>query len=107
TALRTAALTHGHPHAYLSTGALAFLIAKLVRGDELHDAAEAVRAELAQHTSHDEVSRGISAAMRLAGSADTDPARLETRLGSGWKASEALSIGLYAALTSGSDFDSA
>lgn len=107
TAVRSAALTHGHPHAYLSTGALAFLIARLVRGDELHDAAEATRTELAGHTNHHEVSQGISAAMGLADSADTDPNTVETRLGTGWKASEALSIGLYAALTSGNDFDSA
>lgn len=105
--MRTAALTHGHPVAYLSTGALAFLVNRLVRGEELGDAVDGALEQLVRHRDHEDVSRRIGTAVRLARSGRTDPDDLARALGSGWTASEALAIGLHAALVGDGDFDAA
>lgn len=107
--MRTAALTHGNPVAFLSAGALAFLISRLVRGEDLPTAAAAAKDRLAEHSGHEEVSQRISAAVRLADadSGSVSPDTIEARLGSGWTAAEALGIGLYAALVTNGDFDRA
>lgn len=45
-----AALTHGHPSGYLAAGALALLVARLVAGDGLDTALDAVEARLVAET---------------------------------------------------------
>ncbi|WP_370591286.1 ADP-ribosylglycohydrolase family protein [Saccharopolyspora montiporae] len=105
--MRTAALTHGHRSAWYSAGALALLVSRTMHGDPLPAAVQAVLDELSGHAEHQEVSRRIDAAVRLAGTGPVDPPALERALGSGWTAVDALAIGLYAALAADGDFDTA
>lgn len=102
-----AALTHGHAMAYLSAGAMGFLVTRLVRGEPLDAATESIVDLLPRHAGHERISRRISAALRLARDGPGDPAILERELGTGWTAPDALGIGLYAALVSRGDFDTA
>lgn len=103
--MNAAALTHGHPMAYLSAGSLAFLISRLIRGEGLRSAADDVLGVLGEHAGYEEVRKLISAALRLADSGLAAPEDLERSLGNGSAAPEALAIGLYAALVSDGDFD--
>lgn len=105
--MRTAALTHGHPAAWLSAGALAFLVSRLMNGEPLATAVDAAMEQLTPHTGHEDVSRRITAAVRLARSGRIAPSDLERNLGTGSTAAEALGIGLYAALVCDGDFDAA
>ena len=104
-AMNTATLTHGDPVAYLSTGALAVLVFRLMRGEDLRTAADLAAEQAAKHAGHEEVTRRLHAATWLADSGESGPAIIETHLGSGRTAAEALAIGLFAALSSGGDFD--
>ncbi|MGP4016395.1 ADP-ribosylglycohydrolase family protein [Saccharopolyspora sp. 5N708] len=103
----TAALTHGHPTAWLSAGTLAFLVSRLMNGEPLAAAVDAALEQLAPHTGHEEVSRRITTAVRLARSGRIPPGDLERSIGTGATAAEALGIGLYAALVCDGDFDAA
>lgn len=104
-ARNTAALTHGSPAAYLSAGALAVLISRLMHEEPLPVAADTALNQLSRHPGHEDVTRAIEAARQVAVDGPVDPVDLEHRLGAGWTAPEALSIGLYAALACGVDFD--
>ena len=97
TAARAAALTHGHPSGYLSSGAFAHVVGELLRGATLPDAIASARVELVQWPDHDETMRSIDAAVALAASGVVDAERIET-LGGGWVGEEALAIGLCCAL---------
>ncbi|MER5392845.1 ADP-ribosylglycohydrolase family protein [Saccharopolyspora sp. NPDC002686] len=103
----TAALTHGHPTARLSAGALAFLTSRLLAGEPLSAAVDDVFGQLAAHSGHEEVTRRIGAATELARDGRVPPGEVERALGTGSTAAEALSIGLYAALVGEGDFDAA
>lgn len=103
----TAALTHGDPVAYLSAGTLAFLVSRLMNGRDIASAVDEASTELRRYRGHQEVDARITAAVRYAGSADTTPTHLETGIGNGWTAADALGIGLYAALVAERDFDAA
>jgi ADP-ribosylglycohydrolase len=105
--MTTAALTHGHPTALLSAGALAFLVSRLMNGESLTTAVDAVLGQLTPHAGHEEVSLRISAAVRLARDGRIAPGDLERSIGTGSTAAEALGIGLYAALVCDDDFDAA
>jgi ADP-ribosyl-[dinitrogen reductase] hydrolase len=100
--MRAAAITHGHPTAYLGAGAFAALVAALVDGASIQSAIDAVRKRLSQHKASRELLIAIDAAQELARS---DPQATLDRLGTGWVAEEALAISIYCALTA-SDFAS-
>ncbi|MDS1272523.1 ADP-ribosylglycohydrolase family protein [Lipingzhangella sp. LS1_29] len=93
-------LTHGHPTGQLAAGAFAVLIHRVVAGDRLPQALDAVLAELARHEDHTETTRALSAARRAA---EQDPVTADTveSLGQGWTGEEALSIAVYAVLVHG------
>ncbi|GAA0532062.1 hypothetical protein GCM10011581_16540 [Saccharopolyspora subtropica] len=103
----TAALTHGHPSALLSAGTLAFVVSRLVHGEPLGAAVDAALDQLAPHNGHEDVTRRITAAVRLARDGSAAPEDLERGIGTGATAAEALGIGLYAALVCDGDFDAA
>lgn len=105
--MRTAVLTHGHPTARLSTGALAFLVSRLLAGEALAGAVEEVLDQLSGHSGHEEVTRRIGAAVRLARAGRVAPTDLERALGTGATAAESLAIGLHAALVGDGDLDTA
>lgn len=101
-----AALTHGHPSAYLSAGAFAAIIQLVLNGASLEDAVAHALSLLTPHRGHDEVHTALRLAARL--SQDTVPCpRVVQSLGGGWAAEEALAIAIYCALACGDDFAAA
>lgn len=105
--VQLAALTHGHPSAYLSAGTLAFLLSRLLHGTSLQTALDDALDVLGEHQQHSEVSRRLTTAVRLAGGGPVGPEELVRSLGTGWSAPEALAIGVHAALSCGDDYDTA
>ncbi|MHB8280942.1 MAG: ADP-ribosylglycohydrolase family protein [Candidatus Humimicrobiaceae bacterium] len=49
-----AALTHGHPSGYLSAGALAYIIASIIEGQDIETAIKNPLTELEGHDNHEE-----------------------------------------------------
>ncbi len=98
-----AALTHGHPSGYLSAGALAFLITAIIEGEDLKTSLEKAMAELEAHPGHEECTRSLEQALRLAES-DLPDAKAIAQLGEGWVGEEALAISVYCALRYRGDF---
>ncbi|HEX3033357.1 MAG TPA: ADP-ribosylglycohydrolase family protein [Bacillota bacterium] len=98
-----AAITHGHPSGYLSAGALAYLIAALIEGQELETAIQNTQRELATHKHHEECTRSMQQALELARSNLPDEQAIR-QLGEGWVGEEALGIAVYCALKHQRDF---
>lgn len=102
-AANTAALTHGHKLAWISSGAFALLVSHIVH-EEL-SIAEALKKTLKaleesfpdSRTVVYELSRTIRSAVSLASSASSDLDAIHA-LGKGWVADEALAIGILCAL---------
>jgi ADP-ribosylglycohydrolase len=102
-----AAITHGHPAGYLSAGYLASVVAQVVAGEPLWNAAIKALDELKTkakgfdkelYTQVAECRTAIEHALDLA--ARGQPSREDVvALGEGWVAEEALAIALYCALT--------
>lgn len=92
-----AALTHGHPSGYLSAGALAFIIASIIDGEELETAVREALVELEKYEKHEECSKALQEAIDLYNS-DIKPHDAINRLGEGWVGQEALAISVYCAL---------
>lgn len=101
----SAALTHGHPSGYLSSGCFAVLVHGLLHGKPLLDALAAARDELVRHPGHEEQSAALDAALALAEQGPPTPEKLET-LGQGNVGETALSMSVYVALTT-TDADTA
>lgn len=95
-AVQAASFTHGHPTAQLASGALAVLIAAIMRGQELPDAVATMIEHLGGHEHHEETSNALQQAIAAAEKAP-NVAAVES-LGGGWVAHEALAIAVYAAL---------
>jgi ADP-ribosylglycohydrolase len=95
---RAAALTHGHPSGYLAAGALALMVAELVRGRDLRSATDTAISRLERADRGDEVTAALTAAVRAAalGPLSADAIAI---LGEGWTAEEALAIATHCALT--------
>ncbi|GIH94643.1 ADP-ribosylglycohydrolase family protein [Planobispora siamensis] len=100
-AVTASRITHGHPTAAISSGALACLIGRLVQGDPLPRAVAMAEGWLSafdgQSAEHRETGLALRAARRLAGKGDPTPERVES-LGGAWVAEEALAIAVYCAL---------
>lgn len=92
-----AAVTHGHPTGQLGAGYLAEVVANVLAGMDLDDAAREAEARLATERGHEETTAAVEKALELAEEGTPSPARVEA-LGGGWVAEEALAIGLYCAL---------
>lgn len=100
-----AAMTHGHPSGWLSSGALAVMISALMDGAGRHEAVAAGLEAVRAHPESGEVVAALEAAIALAAEAGPSPSVVE-RLGGGWIAEEALAIAVYCFLVA-SDFSSA
>lgn len=96
-----AAITHGHPSGYLAAGFLALMIERLRLGDRLEPALDLSTTRLARESGHQEVAAAIRAARQLASEGASNIERLE-QLGEGWVAEEALSIAIYATVSTAS-----
>lgn len=101
-----AALTHGHPSGYLSAGAMAFMIASVIDGEDIEAAARNTLLELLKHKGHEECSMALKRAIDLSGSS-LKPLDAITVLGEGWVGEEALAISVYCALKYRDDFKTA
>ncbi len=97
-----AAITHGHPNAFLAAGNFAVILAALARGTPLRTALIKANKQLTTHDHHAEVAEAIITARRLAAEGPPGPVQV-ARLGDGAIASEALAIAIYSAL-SAADF---
>jgi len=98
-----AALTHGHPSGYLSAGALAFIIASIIEGEEIKQAAEKALIELKKYENYEECYESLKLAIDLSVS-NTEPQDAISRLGEGWVGEEALAVSVYCALKYKYDF---
>ena len=92
-----AALTHGHPSGFLGAGFLAQLVADLLAGVPLRDAADRGIERLRREPEHEETVAAVEAALEAADVGDPSPGVVQS-LGGGWVGEEALAIGLYCAL---------
>jgi ADP-ribosylglycohydrolase len=106
TGAELAAMTHGHPSGYLSSGVLAAIICRLNQGAGLMDAIEDSIHLLRSYKSHEETLGAITAAIGLSGKGNPSFESVET-LGGGWVGEEALAIALYCALSHPNDFERA
>ena len=93
-----AAITHGHPSGYLTAGALAAMVSRLLAGDAMRDAVAVGRDLAAADSDGGETVRALDAAVALADSGTPEPEALE-KLGGGWVGEEALAIAVACALT--------
>jgi ADP-ribosylglycohydrolase len=93
----TAALTHGHPSAYLAAGHMARTVSELMQGRSLPDALDAADAELRDQPEHEELTALLGRARALAAQSRPAPEDLES-LGRGWAGHEALAIAVCCAL---------
>jgi ADP-ribosylglycohydrolase len=97
-AVRVAALTHGHPSAYLSAGALALIVRHLADFTPLADSVRLAREHLVRWPGHEETLRALDAALEWGARGRVRPDELSRGIGNGSTAEEALAIGVYAAL---------
>ncbi len=94
-----AALTHGHPTGAIAAGALAVLIAEIVRGRDVKEALAVVHACLAREPHGADTEDALQRAEKWAQQRPDDPAAAIPHIGEGWIAEEALAVGVYCALT--------
>lgn len=93
--LRAAALTHGHPSAWLPAGILAAALRLMLEGQTTHEAFLQARQLAAGHPGCEATLAHLDAALEAARRHHL--AHLPPALGQGWTGDEALAIGLYAA----------
>ena len=96
-ACEIAAITHGHPSGWLPAGVLAAVVALLADGCSLPVALDVSRRMLERRPGHEETSRALEAATRLASTGRPAPEQLE-QLGGAWVGEEALAIAVCCAL---------
>ena len=92
-----AALTDGHPSGYLSAGALSYIIASIIQGEEIVSTIINTISELKQHKGHDECSQSLKEALELSRRNMNDRDAIY-KLGEGWVGEEALAISVYCVL---------
>lgn len=96
--LRSAALTHGHPSAWLPAGLLAAILRLVLDGQTLPAAAQQARELALDHAGHEETLARLDAALNAA--RHPHLGHIPPDLGLGWTGDEALAVGLYAAARS-------
>jgi len=96
-ACEAAGYTHGHPTGKVASGALAYLIANSIDGQELPHAVASTIEFLKTQQDSQETVVALVMAVHLAEDGNGSRATLET-LGAGWIAEEALAISVCAAL---------
>ena len=106
-ACEVAAITHGHPTGYLASGCLAAMIAEIVQGAQLRDAAMEAMEILAGKRHHAETTACLELALSLVEDGAQPVPETVKRIGQGWIAEEALAVSVYCALTFPDDFRSA
>lgn len=97
-AVESAAYTHGHANAQDPAGALAALVALLLRGESLEKAVEQMVRFADASSGNEDLIDLLQAAQMQARAAEPSVRALES-LGEGWTGHEALAIAVYAALS--------
>jgi ADP-ribosylglycohydrolase len=100
-----AALTHGHPTGWLSSGCMALIIHELVTGVDLEPAVERAMAELENYPDNEETLSALEHALAFEALGLGNADEVEC-LGGGWIAEQALAIAVFCALIA-PDFESA
>lgn len=98
-----AALTHGHPSGYLSAGALAYLIAQIIEGQDIESAVNKTITEIEGYDNHEECTHSLVKAVKLSKSSLSDIESI-SQLGEGWVGEEALGVSTFCALKYQDDF---
>lgn len=101
-----AAITHGHPSGYLSAGALAYMIALIIEGEDIEAVVKAAIEKLKGYRGSEECLRSLNRALELSKSDISDIDAI-SQLGEGWVGEEALAIAIYCALKYRDDFKKA
>lgn len=96
--MRSAALTHGHPSAWLPAGILAGTLRLLPEGHNLPEAMRLALDMAGDQAGHEDTVARLNAALEA--SRRPHLAQIPSALGLGWTGDEALAIGLYAAARS-------
>lgn len=102
----SAAITHGHPTAYLSAGTLAHIVHRIVCGDTIIEAVHKGMERLKQEPHHEELLDLLEKALCLSEEVCPTREKLES-LGKGFVAHEVLAMGIYAALSYSENFEKA
>lgn len=103
---QVAAITHGHPLAYLPAGALALLIHTIIQGAELKEAVAITLKRLKESKDSEECASLLERAIKLVEEGEPSYKKVES-LGKGFMGHEALAIAVYAALSYPRDFNKA
>lgn len=91
------ALTHSRPEAYLSAGAMASIIAYIIKGESLQDAVEKTIKILERKSNNEKVTSLLKTAVRYS-KKNMPTEDVIPQLGNGWTGEEALAIAVYSAL---------
>lgn len=103
---RVGAITHGHPLAYLSSGALSMLIFYLLEDYTLEESLEKVIEELKTYRNHEECLESIEKAIALAKGGEPSRECVES-FGDGFFAHDALGMAIYCSLCYQDNFEEA
>ncbi len=106
-AIKCAALTHGHPDAYLSAGVYASIISNIVCGKTLEESIDSSVKILKTYKGHENVLEKINLAKALAKKEDVPPDQAIKTIGKGWVGDEAIAIAIYCALKTPDDWEKA
>lgn len=101
-----AAMTHGHPSGYLSSGFLATLVSLIVEGNDLLKSINESRGILVGRQHCKETLEKVESAIELA-EGETPVEEAISILGQGWTGEEALAIAIFCSLRFQDDFRSA
>ena len=100
---RLAAITHGHPTAYLSAGTLAYIIKEIIEDKSIAEAVSASRERLSREKDCEKVLEKIDLAVQLAKEGEHSRDKIE-QIGKGFVAHEVLAMAIYAALCYPEDY---
>ena len=103
-AVECAALTHGNPGGYLPAGLYAAVIAYIIQGKGVAEAADAALAHLRKRADGAGMEKMLVDAIALAANDGIDAREAIKFIGRGWRGDEALSIALYCAIRHPCDY---
>lgn len=101
-----AAITHGHPSAYISAGALSYIIACIIEGYDLYESVKMTLDKVKEVNGYEDTLNKLNIALELYEENVSDENAIEI-LGGGWFGEEALAIAVFCSLKYESDFKSA
>lgn len=102
---RSAVITHGHPDGWISAAALSLIIARVLRGDSLHDAVELAIKKVESIKVETKIFTAELLKKTLVLEFPLHPEKMVKELGEGWTGDEALAISVYAALNTQNVWD--